>query len=294
MVWLWLEAAKNGLFQGSIIALMAIAFAWVYRTTRTFHVAVGVSFLAGGYTAFYVRELLAAPIVVCWITGATSGVILNGLVHLLVYRQLQLREASNSLRLIASLGVYFLFSGLAALLFGNDIKNAEIISGWSGKLGGVIITASDCQYIGAAVILGCVLALSLRFWALGRGLRGVASNPKLYMALGRNDARVTLLATGASGFLAGLCGSFEALRNGIEPYSGLPVAISAAVATILGGRSLFFGPVAAAVFLGLARSATTHLASDRWADFLVYGLLLVIITLGPKSLIGPAVEEERP
>ena len=43
--WLYLELLKNALVQGSMFALLAVAFNCVYRTTRVFHVAIAVPLL---------------------------------------------------------------------------------------------------------------------------------------------------------------------------------------------------------------------------------------------------------
>jgi len=294
MSWLWLEVLKSGLAQGSFIALVAMAFAWVYRPTRVFHVAVAVPFLLGGYTAVHLHSRAGLSLAPCCMGAVAVGIVASVAVYTAVYRRLQSREASNSLRLIASLGVYFLCCGTASLLFGTEIENPAVGAAWSVDMSGVIITSTDCRYAGTTVLAAAGLSVLLRSTRMGRGVPALASNPMLFESLGHSGLSVALLAATVSGALAGLAGGYEALRNGIDPYAGLPVAIAAAVAAILGGRSLLWGPIVASLALGVAKSTTTQIASDRWADSVVYGLLLLIAVVRPARLFAPALGEERP
>jgi branched-subunit amino acid ABC-type transport system permease component len=160
--------------------------------------------------------------------------------------------------------------------------------------GQVICTEPDLRYLMTGVILIIGLALIIRWTGLGRNIMALASNRLLYLSLGKNELRLLLVVYGISGGIAGLCGAYEGLRNGVDPYGCLPFAITAAVAALLGARNFLMGPIAAGVGLGLVRSLTIQFISNAWSDFVVYGLLLILLSINPTRLLGPAVEEERP
>ncbi len=293
MIWLWLETLKNGLVQGSLLAIMALAFAWVYHSTRFFHLAIGVPFLGGAYAAIFLASSAVIPSALVSFAAA-CGAGLSLLIYGLVYQPVARRNASNSLRLVASLGVYFFCSGLAAIAFGLDIKYAPTVIYDSLELGRVIVTATDIKYVATATIVIVVCACVHPRSSLGSRVLALSGNSSLFEAFGHNPSPIILAAFTLSGALAGLCGAYEGLRNGIDPNSGLAIAISASVACIVGGRSLLWGPMLGALMLGIIQAATTQIFSDRWSDSVPYACLLLLILAGPRGLLGPAHPHERP
>lgn len=292
-MWLIVEMVKNGLVQGVFISLLAVSFAWVYQTTRVFHVAIAVPLLAGAYAAIYAYRVAAVGIISSIALGIFSGVASTFAISL-VYAYLQRREASNSLRLIASLGIYFAVAGTFALVIGPDIKTSGISAHSSWQIGHMVLTEPDVRYMASGLLIFAGLGLLLRQSDLGRGIAAASSNRQLYLALGKNEGLMLALVYVASGAIAGLCGAYEGLRNGADPYGFLPAAITAAVAALIGGRSLLLGPVTAGIALGMLRAFTTQVISDRWVDTVIYGLLFALLCFGPAHLLCPAIEEERP
>ena len=291
MNWLWLETGKNGLVNGALIALLAVSFSWVYRTTRVFHVALGAQILIGGYTAVYVSHAVNS-FMLSTFAGICASIMLS-LVMMQAHTNLQRRDTSNSLRLIASIGLYFMVTGLVAICFGPDIKRGTVSHGSSLQLGSLLISATDLRYLTALLTVGGVLMLFVKS-PVGSGIAAVGSNRRLYAVLGHDERTVNIFVHVATGAIAGLCGSCEGLRNGIEPYGYLPLAMTAAVAALLGGRSMLLGPIVAGLVLGCLKSVTTQVFSDAWVDSMIFGILLVAVCFWPRLVLAPAVEEERP
>jgi branched-chain amino acid transport system permease protein len=291
MGWIWIEAAKNGIVNGALLALLAVSFSWVYRTTRVFHIAIATQVLAGGYAAVLVSR--QTPSFTLALLAAVVSAEIVSMMLLMLHTQLQRRDASNSLRLIASVGSYFFAAGLASLWFGNDIKRGSLHTIASWQWGHVIVTSTDICYVGVLLFTLVFLAAVLRL-PVGKGIAAVRSNRRLYAALGHDERQVNLLVHIVSGAVVGLCGGFEALRNGVEPYGYLPMAVSAAVAALLGGHSMLLGPVLAGLLMGVLKSSATLLFSDAWADTSIYGVLFIMVCVWPRLILAPATEEERP
>lgn len=291
MSYIWLETGKNGIVNGVLIALLAVSFSWVYRTTRVFHVAIGAQILAGGYAAVFVSHTVNS-FAVAALAGVLSSVVMS-LLFMQAHVHLQNRDASNSLRLIASIGLYFMTVGIAAICFGPDIKRGALSLGPPLQIGPLLFSTTDLRYLTALIAVGAVFIALLRT-PLGCGIAAVGSNRRLYAALGHDEKWVNALVHVATGAIAGLCGGFEALRNGVEPYGYLPLAMSAAVAALLGGRSLLLGPIVAGLFLGCLKSVTTQVLSDAWIDTVIFGILMVAVCFWPRLVLAPATEEERP
>ena len=292
-MWFMIEVLKNGIVQGLYIGVLAVSFLWVYQTTRIFHIAIAVPLMAGAYTAIYSYRFMGQNQFFAVFLGACTGIIITYLIAPL-YRCLQVREASNSLRLVTSLGIYFVSAGLFALLLGPDIKFSGVSSHESWKLGSIVLTEPDIRYITTSIVFLVGLGFLLRWSKIGREIAALARNRQLYLALGNNELIILLIIYSISGGMAGVYGAYEGLRNGADPYGFLPITIMAAVAALLGRKTLLLGPIAAGLILGILRALTTQVISDRWTDTIVYGLLLILLCTMPSQLLGPAYEEERP
>jgi branched-chain amino acid transport system permease protein len=288
---LWLESMKNGVVNGALIALLAISFSWVYRTTRVFYIALAVQVLLGAYTAVYISQVVQSYFFSVFVGICTSALMSIPIMRL--HTILQRREASNSLRLIASIGLYFIAVGICALCFGPDIKRGVISSGLSFQMGSFFLSTMDIRYLASILIVAFILTLVLKTSA-GKGITAVGSNRRLYAVLGYNEQHVLMLVHFIAGAIAGLCGAFEGLRNGVEPYGYLPLVISASVAALLGGSSILLGPIVFGLLLGCLKSAAIQVFSDAWIDTTIFGMLLLAICFWPRLVLAPALEEERP
>lgn len=288
-----IEVIKNCLFQASLIFLLAVGFSFNYRSTRVFHVALAVPFIASGYITYFALTIFKFNLPIAYVFGTTTGILVGIFIDRAVYHWLDRRDASSSLRLVASLGIYFVGAGLFALIFGNRIRviaDNELISrNWNG----VILTSDDIVYLASAVLVFVSLNIILRRTRLGLRLEAGADNQQLFQALGYRLVTIRLLAVGLGSAVAGWAGALEAARNGIDPYAGLPIVIMGAVACIIGGNSFVTGPLAGAVILGLARTLTTQIFSDRWINLVSYLILLVLVLRDPKGLVGTQVGDDR-
>jgi branched-chain amino acid transport system permease protein len=256
-----------------------------------FHVAIGAQILAGAYAAVYVSRAVNS-FTLSTFAGICTSIVLSVAI-MQVHASLQHRETSNSLRLIASLGMYFMAAGIAAICFGPDIKRGVVSLGSSLQVGSFLVSATDLRYVAALLVVSVVL-LSLVKSPAGNGIAAVGSNRRLYAALGHNERRINTIVHMVTGAIAGLCGAFEGLRNGVEPYGYLPLVMSAAVAALLGGRSILLGPIVAGLVLGCLKSFTTQVLSDAWVDTMVFGILVVAVCFCPRIVLAPAAEEKRP
>ena len=107
----------NGLFYGALVALLATSFSWAYSTTRVFHIAQGAAYLCGGYAAALVGATYRWPLSGGVAAAVAASVVFTLILDRTVYRALDRREASDALRLVASLSVLIACSGVAALAF---------------------------------------------------------------------------------------------------------------------------------------------------------------------------------
>lgn len=280
-----MQTIANGIITGCTIALLALAFTVVYLPTRIFHIALGGVYALAPFIMWF-GLARGWP----WYVGSFAAVISGIAVSLACeysnHMNLERRSASPGAHLISSLGLYIVIVQGITLIWGNETKQLRERLETPYILSNVVLTGAQ---ITAAIIALLVLALFF-IWLLlsARGLhfRALSDNPKEIALRGYNVSRLRLLAFGLSGLLGSTGSLLVAYDIGFDPHGGFTAVLLAVVATIIGGRYSFLGPVIGGLLLGLVRAEVTWFFSARWQDAATFLLLTLFLFVRPNGLLG--------
>ena len=106
----------------------------------------------------------------------------------------------------------------------------------------------------------------------------------LFVELGIDATRVTLLVFAISGALAAIAAVLYAPINLVYPSMGNLVITKAFVIIILGGMGSFPGAIVGGLIIGLAESFGGFYFSTDYKDIIAFVLLVVIMSLRPQGL----------
>ena len=275
----------NGLCNGALIALLAMAFVVVYLPTRVFYIALaGIYVLASYLTKQLMLFGLPWPFAVLGALAVGVGVSL--LCDLLNHRPLERKRSSMGAHMISSLGIYMILVQVVALIWGNDPQVLKTGIGGVWRVGELVMAHSQITALLVSVALVVVFFAWLRCTGLGLRLRGLADNPVEMELLGYNTDNLRTLAFGISGFLGAAAGILNAYDLGFDPNIGMSAVMLAIVATIIGGRGSFIGPVIGGILLGVLRSQVVWHASARWQDAITFFLLAIFLLCRPSGIVG--------
>lgn len=275
----------NGLCNGAIIALMAMAFSIVYLPTGTFYIA-----LAGIYviSAYITLQFLNWGF--SWFPAVAiaifAGILISVLCDLLIHRPLEKKGSSSSAHMISSLGIFMILIQFTALVWGSDPQvlsvNATPPIHWKG----LVIAQSQLAALGCSFFIIVIYFLWLKFGKIGLQFRGLADNPVQMALTGYNIDNLHLIAFGISGGIGAFAGVLNGYDLGFDPHIGMPAILLAIVATIIGGRNHFTGPIVGGLILGIIRSQVVWYASARWQDAITFLLLAGFLFLCPNGILG--------
>jgi branched-chain amino acid transport system permease protein len=124
---------------------------------------------------------------------------------------------------------------------------------------------------------------------LGYGFATIRDDELAAEASGVPTLKLKLIATTLSGALMGMAGApFPYYIGYVEPAStfGLPYAVNAIAMPLIGGTTVWFGPLIGSILLGtLTQIATVTISSA--VNLLLVGLLLVgFVIVAPNGLVG--------
>jgi len=205
----WAQLVLTGAAQGAVLALAGMGVVLTYRATGVFnfaHASIGV-FVA--YALFQLNREWGIPVGVAaplalLVVGPAVGVVLERL----VFRPLSRAGATTTEKLVATLGVFVMLTGLVFAVWTGTVRpgvklfsprSFEIVEGL--RLG--------YEHLGIMIM---VTAISAGLWALfrhthlGTEIRAVVDRPDLAALAGVNVNRTSALAWAMGTGLAGLAG----------------------------------------------------------------------------------------
>ncbi|MCW8380909.1 ABC transporter permease subunit [Streptomyces justiciae] len=278
-----------GLSVGSAAALTGIGLIVTYRATGVLNFAHGAIAMV---CAYVLRQcvvewgwpLWAGAAVTLLLLAPALGVVLERW----VFRPLSVLGGDPAQTLVASIGVFVLLVGGAALLWGQGARDdaPELVSSdpW-GQLTVVVVLAAG---VGAVI----------RWTRFGRELRAVVDDRRLAVLGGIDADRVAAAGWAFGSFTAGLTGVLLAPYVRLDPY-GLPLLVMEVVAVAVAARMRSL-PVAVMVALaiGVGQSQLTRLHPTGWGEPLLQAvganLFVVALLLAALALPGIGTRDALP
>ena len=280
-----LQPLLNGVVQGSLFAVVAVAFSLVYATTGVFHLALGAIYTLAPYvllTALEAGQPWFAGIAAAVAAAATLGLAAEEILH----RPLERRRAPAAVHLIASLGAFLVLGQVVVLIWGSDARVLRAGIDSVHNLAGLTVTGG--QAVGA-VTAGVALAATfawLRWTDIGLQFRALASNPRLLATLGRDIRKLRRIVFAGSGALAAVAALAAARDVGFDTNVGMRTVLVGIAATIVGGRGSVAGAAVAGVVLGIVRAQVVWHGAARWEEAATFVVLAAFLLLVPEGLSG--------
>ncbi|WP_028807734.1 ABC transporter permease subunit [Streptomyces canus] len=271
-----------GLSVGSAAALTGIGLIVTYRATGVLNFAHGAIAMV---CAYVLRQCVVEWGWPLWAGAAVTLLLLapalGVLLERFVFRPLSVLGGDPAQTLVASLGVFVLLVGGAALLWGQGARDdvPELVS------------ADPWGQLAVALVLAAGVGAVIRWTRFGRELRAVVDDRGLAVLGGIDADRVAAAGWAFGSFTAGLTGVLLAPYVRLDPY-GLPLLVMEVVAVAVAARMRSL-PVAVLVALaiGVGQSQLTRLHPSGWGEPLLQavGANLFVVALLIASLALPGV-----
>ncbi|WP_369168270.1 ATP-binding cassette domain-containing protein [Streptomyces sp. R28] len=281
-----------GLSVGSAAALTGIGLIVTYRATGVLNFAHGAIAMV---CAYVLRQCVVEWGWPLW-AGATVTLLLVApgigmALERFVFRPLAVLGSDPAQTLVASIGVFVLLVGGAALLWGQGARDdvPELVSAdpW-GQLAVALLLAAGV----GAVLRPSGGHLRPPSWTrFGRELRAVVDDRQLAVLGGIDADRVAAAGWAFGSFTAGLTGVLLAPYVRLDPY-GMPLLVMEVVAVAVAARMRSL-PVAVvtALAIGVAQSQLTRLHPSGWSAPLLQAVStnLFVVALLVAALALPRV-----
>lgn len=282
----FLNLAVNGLIQGMIIALAALAVTLVFGIARFPNAAAGDTVTLGAYAGYGAQSLFGKSIVLVALAAMIASAAVSVFFYFTVFRRLARR--SSVAALIASIGIAFMLRSAITFFLGYDQRSFELPIMRAVSVGPVRIVPTDVYLALAALAALAVAFVALYLTPLGRRMRAVADDPDLARASGIDARRVMVVLWTLSGAISGLAGVLLGIKTVISPEMGWDILLPAFAATILGGIGSPVGAVLGSLLLGVAQEVSTPFVGFTYKLGLGFVVMLLVLLVRPQGLFARA------
>lgn len=277
----------NGLVDGLLIALPALALTLVMGVARFPNAAIGDYMTAAAYAGIGAQALGGAGILVAGLAAISAGVAVSIVSYLWVFRSLRGRAPVASL--VASIGIAFFARSMLTGFIGSDQRTFDMPLRRAWNLGGIRLLPTDLYVAVIALAAMALLFALLHLTSIGRQMRAVADNPDLARASGIRSGRVLIALWAAVGVLCALGGMLVGVKAVVMPELGWQLLIPAFAAMILGGIGSPGGAVIGGVLMGIASSMSIPLVGPSYQIVVAFALMLLVLLVRPRGLFGKAI-----
>lgn len=288
----FLQCLVDGLFIGSIYALIAIGYTMVYGILKLINFVHGELYMFSALLAYYFFEhiknlennkiilFISALLLVILIT-----VCLGVLVEKIVYKPL--RKSNKIYSLMTSFATALLLQNICLKIFGSEVKTISIdtipLKIYKFQIGeqNVIIKNYHIISIVLSIFLIVLLYLIIRNSKIGKAVRAASFDEETSKLMGINFNNMVSLVFAIASSLAAIGAVLYIVTVGeASPVMGTMTGIKAFIAVLLGGAGSIPGALLGGIIIGVSESFLSEIA-PFYKDILIFIIFLIFILLKP-------------
>ena len=295
-----LQQLINGLSLGAMYSLLALGFTLVYGIAELINFAHFNIFMVGAMIAYLVlgafgivgqeTPMHGLALIGVLAAGMAAAMLVCGVIGVLMERTLlrPLRNVKGPAAMITTIGVSYVLFNVVLLTLGSDSKNfPNPLPPVAWHLGGAVLRLREVLVWAVSLVLMAGLTYFVRYTKLGKAMRATAQDPDAARMMGVEVDRVVMTAFFLGSALAGACGmAFGLYYNIAKVDIGFAAGLRAFTAAVLGGIGNVPGAMLGGILIGLIEAASGQVVGTAWSDVVIFGLLVVVLTVQPSGLLG--------
>jgi branched-chain amino acid transport system permease protein len=281
------QQLANGLVVGLIYGLLALGLSLAFATTRIVNFAHGEMFTLGAFLGLTIQRETGLPFPIVAAASALAVFVLASLLAQFVLWRLE----TPLQRSVATIALALGLRDAMLIAFGSDSASfLPVFPAGSWEVGGVVVPRSFAWVGGLTLVLILAFVAFVERSRWGIWMRATSQDADLAAVAGIRTRRVQTLAFGLGAMLAAAAALLVGPTWQISYATGIPVALKAFTAAVIGGLGNLWGALLGGLLLGLGEALFAGYLSSSWKDFWVYLLLIGVIVFLPRGLFAAQAE----
>lgn len=278
-----LQIISNTFVLGSLYAILALGFNFIYSANKFFDLSYASYLLIGTYS-FLAISKIHFPIIITFIFAVFITVVFSLVVEIFLYRGLRKKKSSGAVMMISSLGILTVVQALIALIFTSNVETLSVSTA-TFTFFGVAIT-----YVQLAMIIFTLSVYVLGYFFLSKStfgiqLRAVSDNEELAMSSQLPIKKVRIIATCIGVAVGTTSAILYAMDTSLDPYVGMNLLLKGVIVAILGGLGNFIYGLVGAFILATLENLSIWYVGGEWKDAVAFFVLIMILLFRPSGLL---------
>jgi len=300
----FLQNLIDAISLGSIYALVALGIGLLFGILRLINFAHGDFITIGAYALIVPSADVTARLMIGgwpWpllIPAICLIVVVAALLtDALVFRPI--RRASSPTLMIASFAVSYIIQNGVLMAYGSRPKAVDLWSGANTQvlIGTLRVPMLQLITLVTTLVLMVAISLFLKRTSYGVQMRAAAEDFRMAQYLGVRGNVVIGIAFAISGILAGVVSLLYTTQAGSLSHTmGVPLALFAFVAVVVGGMGSLVGAVVGGFAIGMiVTMLQAYLPPDLRAfrDAFAFVFVILVLLVRPAGLVPAHTSFER-
>lgn len=294
----------NGITLGGVYALVALGYTMVYGILKFINFAHGDILMWASYIGLFTYNAIRGShttgafsvfaFFLAMVIAAIFSALLGMAIEKIAYKPL--RKATRLAPLLSAIGVSYILSNLAQLLFGAHSRKLDYpfdntpIKG----AGGISITPHQILILIVSAVTMVILMLFVNKTRLGKAMRATSLDQDAASLMGINVNNIISLTFAVGSALAAIGGMLVSLDFKVYATMGTMLGLKAFVAAVVGGIGSIPGAMLGGLLLGLLETfgvALLHIPLG-YKDTIAFIILIIILLVRPSGILGKNVREK--
>ena len=300
----FIQNSIDAISLGSLYALVALGIGLLFGILRLINFAHGDFITVGAYALIVPSADVTARLLIGgwpWPMMIPTICLIVVIAALLTDRLIfsHLRRASSPTLMIASFAASYIIQNGILISYGARPKAVNLWSGANTQvfLGPIRIPTLELITLVTTLVLMTAMTLFLKRTALGVQMRAAADDFRMAQYLGVRGNTVIGLAFAISGILAGVVSLLYTTQSGsLSHVMGVPLALFAFVAVVVGGMGSLVGAVVGGFVIGIVVTMLQAYLPEElrpFRDAFAFAFVIVVLLVRPSGLVPSRATFER-
>jgi len=286
------QTLADGLVLGGIYALSAVGFSLIFGVLHVINLSHGILVLLGAYLALVFSQLLRIdPLLTMPLVMVVLFVVGYFYQRLLIQRAVDQSQLGS---MLLTFGIALMLQNALIWVFSPDMKSITPSYAFvTVRFAGLVLDAVRISALLASLLLLSVLALLLKFSALGRVIRATAQQTLAARLCGIDVPHVYAMTFAISAAFAGAAGIVIGIVLPFSPSTESLWTLNAFVVVVLGGVGSPAGALIGGLLLGVVSTLTAQYIGPAFPNATMFLLLVLMLLVRPNGLLGNAFAASR-
>lgn len=288
----FVQLTLTGVTNGAILAMVALGFVLIYKSSDIINFAQGELLMIGAYLAYALIEGVGLwwplAIVLAVVLSAAAGILME---HLVLRPMIGQPIISV---IMVTIGLAILLRAIMGGIWGTaPLPTPSVIPSGSVNLFGAIVGANKLWAIGLSVVLLVALTLFFRRSNEGIAMRAVADDQQAALSMGISVTHVWAISWAIAAITAAVGGMLLAsIFGGVGADIGR-IGLIVFPVVILGGLDSIPGAIIGGIVIGLLQAYAGGYLPPQLGlgEVAPYLALVFILLVRPYGLFGQKIIE---